>query len=60
MKCFLGVFAFFLPFEADAKKYRALSVKPALPEEARKYNVQALAAFKINNFPKPPAFTQTH
>ncbi len=37
-------------FEAEAKKYRALVVKPELPEEARRFNVQAVAAFKDKQF----------
>jgi hypothetical protein len=37
-------------FEAEAAHYRSLAVKPALPEEARKYMVQAEAAVKRQSF----------
>lgn len=37
-------------FEAEAARYRSLTVKPALPEEARKYMVQAEAAVKRQSF----------
>lgn len=37
-------------FEAVAAHYRSLSVKPTLPEEARKYMVQAEAAVKRQSF----------
>jgi len=43
-------------FEAEANKYRALAVKPTLPEEARKYNVQAVAAFKDKQFSEAAGF----
>jgi tetratricopeptide (TPR) repeat protein len=37
-------------FEAEAARYRTLPVKPALPEEARKYQVQAEAAINRKSF----------
>jgi len=37
-------------FEAVAAHYRSLSIKPILPEEARKYMVQAEAAVKRQSF----------
>jgi tetratricopeptide (TPR) repeat protein len=37
-------------FEAVAAHYRSLSIKPVLPEEARKYMVQAEAAVKRQSF----------
>lgn len=37
-------------FEAEAARYRSLAVKPALPEEARKYMVQAEAAVRRKSF----------
>jgi hypothetical protein len=37
-------------FQESARRYRELPVKPALPEEARKYQVQAEAAVKRKNF----------
>ena len=46
-------------FEAEAKKYRALAVKPELPEDARKYNVQAVAAFKDKQFSEAAEYYTT-
>lgn len=37
-------------FEAEAKRYRELAVKPAFPEEARKYKAQAEFAFQQKRF----------
>lgn len=37
-------------FAAEANRYHALEVKPTLPEEARKYNVQAVASVKDKQF----------
>lgn len=37
-------------FEAEAKKYRGLAVKPAMPEEANKYRAQAEFAFQQKRF----------
>ncbi len=37
-------------FEAEAARYRALAVKPALPEEARRFKVQAEAAVRDKRF----------
>lgn len=37
-------------FETTARRYRAASPKPALPEEARKYKVQAEAAIRDKDF----------
>jgi tetratricopeptide (TPR) repeat protein len=39
-------------FEKVAREYRAKPVKPALPEEARKYKVQAEFAVEQKRFPK--------
>jgi tetratricopeptide (TPR) repeat protein len=38
-------------FEATARRYRDAAPKPALPEEARKYKVQAEAAIQDKDFP---------
>lgn len=37
-------------FEEEAKKYRELKIKPELSEEARKFKVQANAAFERKDF----------
>lgn len=42
-------------FEVEAARYRSLAVKPALPEEARKYMVQAEAAVRRQSFSEAAA-----
>lgn len=42
-------------FESEAVKYRELPVKPSLPEEARKFKVQAEAAFNKRDFKEAAA-----
>lgn len=37
-------------FEVEAARYRTLAIKPALPEEARRYKVQAEAAINRKSF----------
>lgn len=43
-------------FAAEAEKYRALTTKPELPEEARRYNVQAMAAVRDKQFSEAAGF----
>lgn len=42
----------FARFELVAAKYRALKVKPAVPEEQRKYIVQANSMTQMKNYPE--------